>query len=193
MNIKDKPEGLINHMESNLGRISSGWKHIVESTQESFQVVRFEDKPMAGAVTFSTLGLSKYIFTQESGNNIRQELLFCCYERFSGWSIQEILIIVSEDLLFNKKALMRGQVLGPAGPLFQHSTLEALYCASPVYYPDSLHQYSGSNPITFFVWLIPISVGEAEKINQNGWCYFEDLLVKLDPDLLDVQRTSVIA
>ena len=190
--MKAKTEGLINYIELNLGLISTGWSHLIESSGDSFQIARFNNKPMTGAVTFSTLGISKSVLPQYKGKSIRQELIFCCNRPFANWDIPELLMVVGEELLTHKKAFMRGQVLGHAGPLFPKSTLDALYCSVPVYFPESLHEYKDTDPITVFIWLIPITKEEARFIEERGWDDFEDLLVKRDPDLLDLKRSSII-
>jgi hypothetical protein len=41
-------------------------------------------------------------------------------------------------------------------------------------------------------WLVRITAEEAEFAKANGWEQFEDRLVSLDPDLLDLTRASIV-
>ena len=183
---------LLQHLESNLGVIAEGWSNVEDPANPSFQIVRFENQPMKGASTFTTLGLSGVILTQSNDTLIREELIFCCNNKFIDWGISELLATVGDELLSTEQAFMRGQVLGPAGPLFNNSSLEALYCARPVYFPEALHEYTSTNPITSLLWLIPITSAEAVYIESEGWSRFEDILVEKDADLLDLQRESLV-
>jgi Suppressor of fused protein (SUFU) len=183
---------LVGHLESHLGAIIEGWSEAEKGSQPPFQVVRFEDQPMKGTATFTTLGLSNVILGQHSKSSIRLELVFCCYDRFITWDIPKLLTSIGNQILLSKEAYMRGQVLGPAGPLFKDCSLEALYCARPVYFPETFQEYQSTNPSTFFVWLIPITKREATYVGLEGWSQFEDILVEKNPDLLDLERESVV-
>ena len=66
--------------------------------------------------------------------------------------------------------------------------MEALYSAIPVYLPDDFAQFDD----VVLVWLVPISRAEAAFVTANGWSAFEDLLSETDPDLVDVDRKSLL-
>ena len=183
---------LIRHLESHLGVIAEGWSHVEDKADHPFQIVRFEGQPMKGASTFTTLGLSRVILSQRNRAPIREELIFSCYNRFIDWEVPQILASLGDQLLSSERAYLRGQVLGPAGPLFKNSDLEALYCARPVYFPEAFHEYGSTNPVTSLLWLIPITRAEAEYIESEGWSQFEDLLVEKNPDLLDLKRVCSV-
>jgi Suppressor of fused protein (SUFU) len=70
--------------------------------------------------------------------------------------------------------------------------MEALYCGAPVYFSDEFHEIEDTDPPTILVWLIPITRAEAVFIAESAWERFEDALVESDPDLLDLERPSVI-
>lgn len=77
--------------------------------------------------------------------------------------------------------------------MFENSILEALYVSIPVYFPNSFHVYEPDDDIPIVqAWLIPITANEANFIKKNGWSKFEDILEKVDPDLIDFERSSVI-
>src|SRR5262245_42964132 len=76
--------GLIEHLESFLGRIEYGWKDS-DGTAWPFQVVKFSGGAIAEASSYSTLGLSnRGLLAPISGKTIRHELIFltraslCC-------------------------------------------------------------------------------------------------------------------
>ena len=71
------------------------------------------------------------------------------------------------------------------------ATLEAMYAASPVVYPDGFAVFERSEPPTVFVWLIPIDAEEAELIDSHGWSWFEDQLEAQQPDLFDLRRPRI--
>jgi len=182
----DAPPPLVRHLESHLGAIVNG--NIFEEPR--VQVVRFEDRPFKGAVTYSTLGVSNHVLPQASGSSIRQELILSCHSRFNGWRPGRLLAVVAQDVLREHKALERGQVLGPAGPIREGSTAHGFYCAPPTCLPDSFAEFGDSRPATVFVWLVPITHAEFHFVWERGWSAFEDLLVTMDPDLWDLTRPS---
>jgi hypothetical protein len=98
---------------------------------------------------------------------------------------------VAVEAVTRGRAYLRGEVIGPRGPLFKDSTVTALYVAIPVYFPD---EFSGVDDpdlgTVIFAWLVPITDQEAEFVNRLGWKEFEAKLVKVDPDLLDFRRLS---
>jgi hypothetical protein len=184
----DKTPPLIAFLESQLGMLQGG----LSVPESSFQVGRFADQPVAGSVTVCTLGISDHLFDDEDGRRIRQEFLFCCHPSES-WQPEAIVAVVGQDVVKLHQALFRGEVIGPAGPLLPGSTCEALLCLSPVYWPDGLHVWRGSDPETVFVWLVPITHDEAHFVFEKGWKQLEALFVERQPDLLDLGRPSMLA
>lgn len=198
MNPKNQNDGketvasLIKHLEFHLGEIDSGWSESIDQKRIPFQIVWFKNSPVTQATTFMTLGLSQTPLRQPDDSFVRQELLFCCHDTYANEEIASLLLAVGEDLLVEKRALLRGQVLRLASPVIDSSKMQALYCTSPVYFPDEFHEYKGSSPVTSIVWTVPIAKKEAEFITQKGWNRFEDLLVEQNPDLLNLKREGVI-
>src|SRR5262249_52499846 len=147
---------------------------------------------MPGAMTAVTLGLSHHVLSSASSRKLRVELLAATYSRFSGFDAEGNLLTVAHELLSEHRAPLRGEVIGPRGPLVPDSVLEAYYCSLPVYFPDALATFRGTVPRTVFLWMVPISHADAHYVWENGWSKFEDLLVERDPDLLDLMRPSVV-
>jgi hypothetical protein len=183
---------LVGHLEGQLGPIDGGWSETASGKQLLFKVLRFVDVPMPGGTTFATLRVSDVEVSLPSGKGVRQELLFCCRGAGQGKPIPGLLHVVGEDLLRAGRALARGDVIGPAGPLFPGSNLTALYSSIPVVFPEQFHVWTGSSPATVFVWLIPITSSEAKLVHDQGWSMFEDLLEAKDPDLFDLNRMSLV-
>jgi hypothetical protein len=167
--------GLIEHLEARLGPITAGWK------RDCFQVVAFESG------WFSTLGLSRHPLTSRtSGRQLRLELLV---GGRPGDFLPGLLAQVAEELLGSGEAILRGDVLGPRGPLVPGSALEAWYAAIPVYQDDEFAAAAlDDGARAAIVWLVPVSRAEAAYVRSHGWQAFEDELVRHDPDLLDLGR-----
>jgi hypothetical protein len=176
---------ILRHLKKFLGASDTGW---IEN-RLPFQVWRFRDKPCEGALTYATVGLSKHLLVQPDKPPIRQEFVFSCYDRFASLPIEKRLLAVGEDVINAHQAVIRGQILGPRGPLFEGVKVEALLSWLPFYFADEFQGFTtddGSDVI--FTWLIPLYREEAHHIGHHGWKTFESLVVELDPDFMDLGR-----
>jgi hypothetical protein len=182
---------LVSHLEGHLGPIDGAWSQSASGEQLAFKVLRFMDVPMMGGVTYVTLGMSDVELSLPLGKGVRQELLFCCRSVHEARYVPGLLHLVGKVALRTGRALARGAVVGPAGPLFPESNLTALYSSIPAVFPESLGVWHGSSPATVFDWLIPITTAEVRLVHDQGWSKFEDLLENKDPDLFDLNRASV--
>ena len=151
----------------------------------------FVDQPGAGADTFVTLGLSRWALDQGDGTRIRQELVAAADRRDAG-RLRPVVQGVAHGMLGSGDSLRDGQVLGPAGPLFESSSLEAFYCTSPRVFPETFEVFRHSEPPTAFMWLIPITGREAAFVAAQGWRRFEEELEERDPDVFDLRRRSFL-
>lgn len=181
-------------LENELGEIEHGWS--VDGTGEKlpFQIVKYKKGPFPGTVTYSTLGLSKVVQDSPvSHKKIRQELLFISGSDLGNQGIPAMLQYVGVRSLQKKTPYLRGDVLGPFGPLFQNATVEALYATIPVYFSDTFQVYKDDllGPIVM-TWLVPVTSREAEFVRKNGWEKFEDILEEVDPNLIDMSRASIL-
>lgn len=175
-----------------MGLIDVGWTHNADGEKQPFQVVRFRETPVREAVTFSTLGLSRYeLHSPVSGKHIRHELILSVPASSAEGAVPGVLQQVAQEAIASGHAYLRGDVIGTRGALFEGSLLEALYVAIPVYYPDSFAVYSGPEGDIVIAWLVPISSHEATFVKQVGWQAFEDCLDSNAPDLIDVWRTPM--
>lgn len=104
-----------------------------------------------------------------------------------------LLFQVASELIASGRGLLRGQVIGPRGPLFDSSPTTALYAAPPVYLPDGFAECDTGTTTIVMTWLVPITDAEARYVRDRGWSAFEDVLVAEDPDLVDLSRSPVNA
>ena len=85
------------------------------------------------------------------------------------------------------------EVLERRGAIVAGTRMTALYALPPIYFPDEFHVYeSSSGEQVYLVWLVPITAAEASFVREQGHEAFEDILEKVDPDLLDLSRESCV-
>jgi hypothetical protein len=180
---------LIDHLEYHMGLIDGGWTRNGEGEKQAFQVARFRNTPVRGAMTFSTIGLSRCeMHSPVSGKRIQQELILSVPAPLAEGPVPALLQQVAGEAIASGHAYVRGDVIGPRGALFDGSSLEALYVCAPMYFPENFAVYSGPEGDIVIAWLIPISSHEAAFVKRVGWHAFEDCLISEDPDLIDVWR-----
>jgi hypothetical protein len=80
---------------------------------------------------------------------------------------------------------------GSRWPDLPCTSLEALYASIPVYFRDEFAECKTTAGNTHFVLLIPVFPPEAEFVVRHGWEHFEEPLVRLQPDLLDLNRVEL--
>jgi len=185
--------GLVEHLEAHLGPIEAGWSSDADGDAVPFQVARFAHGPVAGTRVFSTLGLSDYpLPSRASDKLIRHELVMLAREVFGERNIPGLLQQVGLEALRKSSPYLRGDVIGPRGPLFNGSEMRALYVAMPVYFPDSFAVFEppDGEPIVMG-WLVPILEREAAYVRAKGWEAFEDVLARDKPDVSDFGRPSI--
>lgn len=181
---------IIDHAEKFLGKISQGWKEHLSS--DSLQVVRFEDSPFESVDTFFTLGLSHHELIISDKKKVRQELILPLSSVSLAEKIVSVMLFICELILKDHNALLRGQVIRLPVDAAKKLGLDAMYCAIPVFMSDNFATFSGSQPPTVVVWVIPIYTSEANYVDKNGWGKFEDLLEEKNPDLFSLEREPII-
>jgi hypothetical protein len=184
--------GVPRHLEQYLGQIEVGWSRDADDQKLPFQVVRFSGGFQPGTIAFSTLGLSQFGLTDPiSGSDIHHELLTVVPESLRDGPIPGVLQQVGQEVLAAERPLLRGEVVGPRGPLVPGSAMEAFYLALPVYLPDEFAWCAEGSYDVAIAWLVPISHGEAAYVAEHGWDEFEQRLVEADPDLTDIFRAPM--
>lgn len=184
---------LIEHLEHYLGPIVHGWKRDFRARDVPFQVAEFALGPVAECSTFSTIGLSKFpLKSRQTGRAIRHELVMLSRRGSELPGIPGILQQVGTEAIRTQSAYLRGDVIGPRGPIVEGSQLEALYVTMPSYFPDGFATCKAIGLGTvLFVWLVPITRDEGLFAREAGWSSFEDHLVSEDPDILDPRRPGL--
>jgi len=180
---------VIQHIESLLGRIDPevGCWHWTFRDGSTLAGAAFRDHPHAGATTVCSVGLGRHTLCSTRGH-IHQEVLLACWHRYLSERLTKLVALVAEDVLASHIALSPGRVLGPAGPLIPNSGLEALLCLEPRLHGAALGVCGNTQPVTEFVWLVPITPAEAQEVSASG---YEELFARWEwenVDLLDWHR-----
>ncbi|HWD05701.1 MAG TPA: suppressor of fused domain protein [Amycolatopsis sp.] len=185
--------GLIEHLEARLGLITGGWSTDPDGRPREFRVAAFAKGVIPGVESFSTIGLSRHdLVSPKSGRKLRLELVAGERGGPGGEYLPGLVGQVADELLASGRALLRGDVIGPRGPLVPGSMMEAWYAAAPVYYDDGFAGVDlDDGHRAAIVWIVPISRSEAQFVSANGWREFENELIKYDPDLLDLHRDEL--
>ena len=110
-----------------------------------------------------------------------------CAAQRDGALVPGVLATVAAEPVESGRGLARGDVVGPAGPLWDQPPLTALYATLPIYFDEVFHVFRGSSPPTVLVLLVPITDDEAAFVAAHGWDAFEEHL-EADPDLFDLNR-----
>src|SRR5215468_929280 len=145
---------IIEHIEETLRQIEEGWKLV--APQSGIKVVAFPRQPFDQTTTYVTIGLSDHLLTLGSAREVRQELIFSAHDWFSRQAISSFLLTFAEFIVSTHQALLRGQVIGPGEIIIPGISLNSVYAAIPVVFPEPLHTYNATDPPTVFVWIIPI-------------------------------------
>jgi hypothetical protein len=184
---------IIDHLEDALGPIVGGWSLDADGSKLPVQIALFTHGPIPGTCALATIGLSNHALSL-GDKTVRQELVMLFREQDGPRNLPAVMQELAMSAFRAHRGYLRGEVIGPRGPLFENSRYEALYVAIPVYFADSFHVFEPKDgaPIVL-AWLVPITHGEAHLIQRRGWSFFEDQLEAQDPDLLATDRSGVDA
>lgn len=183
-------DNFISHIESFLGEIDRGWKSKKENKNA---VVRFKNQPVEGLSTYVTLGFNEQLLHMPDNRKVRQELVFTAFSDISGEEISSLLLSLGNFVCNKGQAILRGDVIGPADPIIDSTSMNSIYASIPVLFDSSFAVYEKTSPPIVLVWALPIYESEANFIKKQGWETFEDILESKDPDLWDLSRLSVLA
>jgi hypothetical protein len=180
------------HVEAHLGLIdpSAGyWRFPLGGYW--LQVAAFRDQPRRGAVTLCSLGLWHHELGSPAGR-VRHELVLAYADRSgAGARLACLFPCVGEAVLANREAPAPGQVFGPLGPVIAEvSPLEWLLCLPPRPFPRSFAVCEGTEPVTQFTWLVPISAAEAGEVREGHLASVERRWETEGADLLDWHRKA---
>lgn len=182
---------LIKHVENYLASIIEGQKD--DNSEESFQIVSFNDCPADTVSTFLSLGMSENILKINTSKTVRQQLVFLAYTQdVEPKIVVSFLMSLCEAIIIRKKAVLRGELIPLRSDFAEKMGFEFVYCTIPAFFDDEFYCYDETSPSTVIVWIIPIYKTEANFIFKNGWECFEDLLEEKDPDLYSLKRQAVV-
>ena len=183
---EDHAQAVVDHLGAHFGEPERRWHF----AQGALHVVRFGDRPIADASTYVTIGLSERVLEQPSGP-VRQELMFSCYGSFDLDAIPLTLAHVAGQVALTGRALLEFGTWPRDEGLAPRQAAAFLFSA-PIYFPPEVHVIE-TRPPTVLVWLIPILEDEAALVAEKGWGPLERRFTQQDPDLLDLDRKSVLA
>ncbi|WP_326555572.1 suppressor of fused domain protein [Micromonospora sp. NBC_01813] len=147
-----------------------------------------------GSTSYATLGVSRHSLSSPiDRQGISLELVMTTHSALAPARLPQALQLVAGDLLTRHVPILRGQTFALPWPVAEGSGMAVLYAAVPGYFDegfDSAELEDGRS--VAIVWMVPISVAEAEFVSSKGWDAFERRLVSADPDLLDLGRRSII-
>jgi hypothetical protein len=184
---------LFEHIERHFGRIAHGWTHNANKQLQPFQVVECNGGAVVGATVFFTLGLSRFpLDSAAADKKIRHELFIATPQENRPKATPSVLQQIGGETVRSGKAWLRGQVLGPRGPLFG-SPMTAFYVMPAIGWPDAaaIHVENNGTRIVM-ARLVPITASEARFVHDHGWEPFEKILLDADSDLLDFERDPVV-
>jgi hypothetical protein len=186
---------LVDHIEDNFGEMQQSWSASPNDQEHSFQVVRCAGKIMDTEV-FTTLGLSNHPMRQSlalNGKPIRQELLTPIFESARAASVPNALTTLAANALQHSRAFLRGEVIDWKRPIFTDLPYSGFYPALPVFVEDdaaAVFSRSDGEDIAL-VWMIPVLEQEMNFIKVRGWSRFEDRIIELGIDMVELNRPLV--
>lgn len=161
-------------------------KSLRESTSLGSQAV-----PEPDLVSFLSIGLSREPLPHGKAGStpIRQELLITVARQYVDHLWPEVILSVAFLMKRNRRALSRGDVLGPAGDLLEEATglgLTALLASAPSFFQQGFGEIA-TDPPTVIVELIPLTSLEAEEAKRDWWA-FCGRIDNQEVDILDLTR-----
>lgn len=180
---------LIDHLERHLGPIAEGWRG--NAPPSTIQIVRFADRPEPGVSTYMTLGLSKILLPASDSGPVTEELLVSAYDHVPRNELASFLMTFAEFVVEKNRALLRGDVVGPASPIVPGVAASAVYAAIPALFGDGFARFADATGPIEIIWLIPMPAGEARWVKQHGWKAYESALMQTEVDFFDLDRPAV--
>ena len=172
--------------------MAGGWSADTRAAQLPFQTLLFLSPPFRDCVGYATLGLSDQVLrSRVTSKLLRLELFMILRERQQDGAAKAMQLLGAE-LLRSGSAVLRGDTVRLPTSLCAGSSLDVLYASSPVYLPEGFAECDlGDGLKCAIVWLVPISLTEANYVRSHGREAFESELIAQDPDLLDVERREM--
>ena len=178
------------HLEHYLGRPDRTF--LPDDRGSTLEVLRFTDTPVPGVVTYATSGLSLQELSMSEEVKTRQELVLAVDGNHAGDDMAKLLFYMAEGVAKSRKALLRGEAIDMVAELVSGTKLTNLYASIPTAFPAGFQSCWETDPVTIFVWLVPLTDAEADFARVKGWNWFEKEIEKQRPDLLDAGRAEMM-
>ncbi|MEU7926677.1 suppressor of fused domain protein [Micromonospora sp. NPDC049107] len=187
---------LIDHLERRLGQLTGGWKGTARNGLPTVNVAYLTGGIFAATTGYATVGLSR-VPLHRPGHDAHLFLEFIAAEHgpadVTHSMFPRALEFVVSRCLDAREAVLRGNVIPLPKDIVGDSGFASLYAALPVYYdPDFKSVILENGDAVAIVWLIPVTSGEAQFVADHGWERFEQILLQRDPDLMDMNRESIV-
>lgn len=171
---------LIKHIEKYLGIITGGESVTIEEHGKVI-LLQFENQPFENVITHMTLGLSNHNLRLNDQKEVRMEVIISVCKEQNSPTLNDLLLYVSNKMLVNHKAILRGQVIHLPDNISLGS-FSSLYVSNPVFFEDEFASLNEIEPNVVFAWLFPIYKSEADFIHREGWNKFENFLQENEID-----------
>jgi Suppressor of fused protein (SUFU) len=159
---------------------SSTWgKGPIEERVPGFHVLRVDPAQALDAWVYLSIGAS----TSPETSGLEYFIMSPAKDDL----IVEILAMVSHFQSFAAHPLAIGSIIDIGRPWLPGSQFDHLVVTLPYPFGPTLEVAEGAR----FVWLVPISAGEATFIRENGFDTFEDKLESSGVDVIDPKRPAI--
>ncbi|MDO5651418.1 MAG: suppressor of fused domain protein [Moraxella sp.] len=173
---------IINHLERHINTISSSF--IVKEFPYHVSISIYDNSPMQGLRTYTSLGLSRYCL-----DGYHYEIVFCCDMNIPHNEIAYFLLRMIYYFIHNNVKLLRGDVFEYQG-FIANSKMSEIYVSLPFCFDDEFQVLAHNGVDVIFPLLIPIYHQEAKAIRKKGWQSFEAYLMDNNIDnLFDISRS----
>ena len=184
---------VLTHLEDYFGGVSNTWSCDEDGAKFKFTIAQFAGGPIKNIDTYSTIGLSDVAMKSRVSKKLIRHELFIMKRPSEHKNVPALLLQIGMDAIKKEQPYLRGDVICKPGRLFDNSEMVSLFITNSMYMPSSFGEcISTTGAPVVFAWLVPITRGEALFVHDNGWRKFEDKIVELETDLLDVQRASMV-
>ena len=181
------------HFEEYFGPVERSLRALDSHGQNlPFDVAKFSRGVADDDVAISTLNLGlQPLKSWVDGRSIRMEL-FMLPARSDVAQLAPILERIAVAHYEDRRALLRGEIIGPGRPLVRRATVSAWLVTAPAYMPDSFDTFKSSDGQDVVIaWLVPITAGEADFAGRYGGAALENQLVEQNPVVAALCRTQL--
>jgi len=164
---------VIEHLESNLGKITKGIK--LSDSVHNISIGLFKNQPFFGINTLATIGLSNYKLSVLN-KTFNMELILGIEDYHDESLVSKFLLSFSEYLINKEVAPYKGDVFDFNEKIIPNSEMCSVYITNPIFYKSGFQSLSTVEKNIIFPWVFPIYKSESLFIKKNGWENFEIFL-----------------